>query len=341
MSTRLHNFQTIIAGQGEVAYLTSAWKHFVGEEYDHARFVKAHVDFVNQWDWDWVKINPRATYYAETWGSTYDPGNYPGALPALVEAAIATPADLIKITALKAAQSPILSEEISRARDIKAAFPDRAVLQTVFSPLGVLLFLAGISPFPPDPRQTPDASLPLADLLGSDPALTKQALAAIAETLNDYVRELLAPVEAGGAGLDGIFYAVLGTPSRGFIPRDQFDELSAPYDQTVLEAARGAAVVFHTCSADSHPDWFSDWPISALQWDQALPGNPEISQDLGVVPVGGPEARLFGEGEDLTVLTTQLARTLQQRAGKPFLLAPSCSTPVQTSSAALDLLRKA
>ncbi|MDR0488808.1 MAG: hypothetical protein LBG99_05335 [Propionibacteriaceae bacterium] len=340
MSTRLETFQNIINGQGE-GYLTAAWKHFVGEEYDRARFVKAHVDFVQQWDWDWVKINPRANYYAETWGASYDPTNYDIMVPTLVEAAITKPSDLSKIVPLKAQDNPILREEIARAREIKQAFPDRAVIQSVFSPLGVLLFLADIHPFPPGPGREANGPVSLTDLLDTDRALTLKALEAITETLKDYVIELLKPVEEGGAGLDGIFYAVLGLPSKSFIPKDKFDQLSTPFDLGVLEAAKGSAVVFHTCSMDSHPDWFTQWPLSALQWDQFLDGNPDITTDLGVIPVGGPEARLFEEGQDLDLLQEQLARTLEQRQGKPFLLASSCSLPLHTSDEALEILSKA
>ncbi len=33
---------------------------------------QATIAFAKKYDWDWIKINPRATYLAETFGNTYD-----------------------------------------------------------------------------------------------------------------------------------------------------------------------------------------------------------------------------------------------------------------------------
>jgi len=336
MSTRLDTFHDIIQGRSHTPYLTAAWQHFVGHEYDPADFARTTVDFVKKWDWDWVKINPRAVYYAEAWGAIYDPENYVGVIPTLVTPAISSVADLKTITAQTASDNPAFAEQIESARQIKKELPDRAVLQTLFSPLTVLLHLAGLPTYPGGETH---GALTQSDLLDKNPEQTKRALTAIADTLADYVRTLVRPPDKGGAGVDGIFYAVTGTV--GVVTPDQFREFSAPYDQIVLDAAQPHSVVFHTCRANSHPEWFADWPISALQWDQALDGNPDVATDLGVTPVGGPQSILFGPGQDLTQLSTELARTLQKRDGKPFLLAPSCTIPTPASNAALEILRKA
>ena len=337
MSTRRDSFFDIINNRSQTPYLTAAWQHFIGREYDPADFADATLDFVQRWDWDWVKINPRAVYYAEAWGSRYDPDNYAGVVPTLVEPAITTPDDLTRITPLKPEDNPAFADQIAAARAIKTALPDRAVVQTLFSPLTVLLQLAGLPTYPDD--GTPAPGLTRADLLGHPQA--GPALATITRTLADYTAQLLRPAGEGGAGLDGIFYAVTGTASQSFFTRQQFDQFSAPYDRQVLDAAQPGAVVFHTCRADSHPDWFADWPVSALQWDQALPGNPAADVDLGPATVAGPQSGLFGPGQDLEQLAAELAATLHARQGKPFLLAPSCTIPTPASNTALELLRQA
>lgn len=339
MSTRLDIFRDIIAGRGERPHLTAAWQHFVGREYDPVDFAQASVEFVQRWDWDWVKINPRAVYYAEAWGGVYDPDNYEGVVPALLKPAIGAPEEVKKIAALDPNENAIFAEHIGSARAIKQALPDRAVIQTIFSPLSVLYQLADLPLYPG--QKTSTTSFTQADLLDGYSVETKHALAAIAGTLAAYVKELLRPASEGGAGLDGIFYAVTGTASQGLVTREQFDEFSVPYDRQILAAGREGIIVFHTCQDDSHPDWFADWPIDALQWDQALPANPGVDTDFGVTPVAGPSSTLFAPGQDLNKLASQIETTVKARTGKPFLLAPSCTIPTPATDEALSLLRRA
>ncbi|MPN00490.1 hypothetical protein SDC9_147685 [bioreactor metagenome] len=117
--------------------------------------------------------------------------------------------------------------------------------------------------------------------------------------------------------------------------------MSRPYDQIVLDAAADAAVVFHTCKANSHPEWFVDYPIDALHWDQFLPGNPPVDEDLGIIPVGGVRSDLFAPGSDPQQVDDQLRRTLAARENQPFLLAPSCTIPTPADPELLRLLRNA
>jgi len=133
------------------------------------------------------------------------------------------------------------------------------------------------------------------------------------QTFADYVALLVAPVDAGGAGLDGIFYAVTGTASGDFFDRQTFEEYSGAYDRKVLEAVGDGLVVFHTCRADSHPEWFTEYRIDALHWDQFQPGNPALDTDFGVTVVGGVNNELFAVGGDRTQV------------------APSCSPPAARS----------
>ncbi|WOQ16928.1 uroporphyrinogen decarboxylase family protein [Raineyella sp. W15-4] len=322
-------------------FLTSAWQHFVGEEYDPVRFATATVDFNRTWDWDWVKINPRAVYYSEAWGAVYDPDDYVGVIPRLVSPAIAGVADLATVRPLDPATNPVLAEHLTSAALIREQLPDRALLQTVFSPLSVLLQLAGLPLYPGDVVPGATVAFSADELLTSDPAATHRALAAIARTLGDYARRLVAPVAAGGAGLDGIFYAVTGTANSDLVARELFEEFSRPYDRQVLDAVGDGLVVLHTCGADSHPEWFTDDGVDALHWDQFLPGNPQLDTPFGVTVVGGANKDLFGVDGDPAEVAAQLAATLAAAPDRPFLLAPSCTVPTPADPAALRQLRDA
>lgn len=341
IADRRTEFAALLRGELDKPFLTSAWQHPVGEEYDPERFAAATVGFNRLWDWDWVKINPRAVYYAEAWGSVFDPDDYYGVVPRLVSPAIGTFADLDTITPLEVATNPVLAEHLASARLIRQEFPDRAVLQTLFSPLSVLLQLAGLPVYRGVP--VPGATTPFTadDLLRAKPDGVRVALAAIAQTFADYVRALLAPIEDGGAGLDGIFYAVTGTASAGYFDEATFAEFSRPFDLQVLGAAAGAPVVLHSCGPHANPEWFTSYPISALHWDQFQPGNPALNAELGLTAVGGVNNTLFAEGADHAQVSAQLAATLAAAPQAPFLLAPSCTIPTPADPESLRLLRDA
>ena len=341
LADRRAEFAALLRGDSPQRFLTSAWQHFVGEEYDPVRFATATVDFNRTWDWDWVKINPRAVYYSEAWGSVYDENDYTGVVPRLVSAAITDVADLATIGPLDPRTNPALAEHIASARLIREQLPDLALIQTVFSPLSVLLQLAGLPSYPGGEFVGSTAQFTRDDLLRTDPELAHRALAAIARTFADYVALLLAPVEEGGAGLDGVFYAVTGTASSGYFDKETFDAYSRPYDQQVLDAVGDGLVVLHTCRADSHPEWFTDYRLDALHWDQFQPGNPALDIDLGVTKVGGVNNELFAVGADRTQVTAQLDATLAAPLDRPFLLAPSCTIPTPADPDSLRRLRDA
>ena len=287
----------------DVPYLTAAWQHLVGHEYGADEFADAYIDFVKKWDWDWVKINPRAIYYSEAWGSQYDHDEYDGyVIPRKLEDIVKTPADLAKIVELDPKQNEVLRQQYDSAAKIRAAFTDRAVLQSIFNPLSVLLQLADVPLYPGDEYATP--SLTRDELVFEHAEEAKKALTNIANTLAAYASALVTPVEQGGAGLDGIFFAITGTVSEGYFTKEQYAEFGEPYDRIVLDAIKKAnpeaEVLLHTCRAFSNPEWFEDYGVEIVQWDQYLDGNPQVDAPLKVVPVGGRFRRqrrcLRGEG---------------------------------------------
>lgn len=343
---RIAEFRAVLDGTSTRSFLTSAWQHFVGREYDPRALADATIDFNRRWGWDWVKINPRAIYYSEVWGSVYDPADYAGVIPRLISPAIRDTGDLERIRPVDPRTEHTLAEHLASARLIRQGLHDRPVLQTVFSPLSVLYQLAGLPLYPGDVVAGSRTALNHRRLLTDDPRAAHAALGAIAGTLAGYIRLLLAPLEAGGAGLDGVFYAITGTPNPQLTSPDAFDEFSRPYDHQVLEAAGDSTVVLHTCGPRSHPEWFAHYPVDALHWDRFETGNPPLDADLGnpaLTLVTGPHHELFatdstGSG---VAAASQLQETLDTRPGRPFLLAPSCTVPTPADDAALRRLRAA
>jgi uroporphyrinogen decarboxylase len=332
--TSRDRFSATLAGQAPDRPPISAWRHFIDHEHGAATLAQATIDFARQWGWDWVKINPRATYYAEAWGKIYDISDYRDVLPRQVSTPIIRPADLYTIGRLDAATTPALREHLEAARLVRAGLPELPVTQTVFSPLGVLLDLAGRPAFARGAVYGSTDPIPLLELLSADRSGLHRALRAIAETLADYVSHLLSP----SVGLDGIFYAVLGTAQTGLLDAATFHELSRPYDEIVLAAADGAVRILHTCGPQSHPEWFINYPVDGINWDQQATGNPGLIAPLSRIAVGGVSHELIATGTPDQV-EAQTRAALRIADGRPFLLTPGCAIPIAVPDANLAAFR--
>lgn len=337
-------FHRIARKNGDRAFLTSAWQHHVGHEYGAAEFAGATVDFVKRWDWDWVKINPRAIYYGEIWDAVYDHEDYDWLVPKTIRPAIQSASDISRIDVRDPETNQVLREQADAARLIRTSLSDRAILDTIFSPLSVLLQLADLPLYPEglgsDKNEKDD--LTRQELIFDQPDASKEALGRIARTLADFAALLVTPREQGGAGLDGIFFAETGLASHDYFNQEQFEEWVKPYDRVVIQAVRSAnpdaVVLLHTCREEAHPERFMDLNPDLLHWDQFLPGNPEIDVDFQAVPVGGANFELFNPGNDTSQIRKELDRTIEARQGHPFLLAPSCTISTPADEGALRVL---
>ena len=46
----------------------SVWRHFLAEETAAQSLADAMLGFQREYDWDFMKVNPRASYHSEDWG---------------------------------------------------------------------------------------------------------------------------------------------------------------------------------------------------------------------------------------------------------------------------------
>ncbi|MDD3893410.1 MAG: uroporphyrinogen decarboxylase family protein [Syntrophomonadaceae bacterium] len=124
---------------------------------------------------------------------------------------------------------------------------DTAILQTVFSPLAVLEYLAGHRTLAGS-RPVNRMDTPLPKLFSTSPSEVHQALKNITRTLASYVKEALQ------AGADGFFYAALGLAQDGYLTVDEFEEFCRSYDLMLLEELSNVPTILHTCGPNSHPE---------------------------------------------------------------------------------------
>ncbi|KWX75913.1 uroporphyrinogen-III decarboxylase [Paenibacillus riograndensis] len=335
MSTwsRQERFQAILSGERADRPIVSGWRHFIDKEQNADDLAGATIAFTRQYDWDWVKINPRATYLAEAWGNEYDFGHYQTVFPRQLTTVVPAAARLWQLEAKKATQSPPLLEQLEAVAKIRRGLPDTPLIQTVFSPLTVLLFIVGRSAYVYPTVFGIEQPVTLESLFQEHRAAAHHALHAIALTMADYVQELKR------AGSDGLFYAVTGTAHPGMFDEASFNEFSRPYDSIVLDAAGYGKNVLHTCGTYAHPERFNDYPVDGISWDTKAEGNPGLEAAVTATKVGGVDHALFA-ANDVTQIQQQASEALRQMKDQPFILAPNCAIPLSVTDEALVQLKK-
>ncbi|ULO06560.1 uroporphyrinogen-III decarboxylase [Paenibacillus sp. 19GGS1-52] len=329
--SKQERFAALLSGERADRPIVSGWRHFLDKEGNAKDLADITVAYTKQFQLDWVKINPRATYYAEAWGNTYDCEDYQSVFPKQTRAVIEKPQDVWDIQVQQAANAAPLAEQLEAVSLIRQGLPDTPLVQTIFSPLTVLLFLAGQSAYVTDTIYGSNQPVPIRTLLTEQRAGVHHALHAIALTLANYVQEL------GKRGMDGIFYAVTGTAHPDMFTETAFNEFSRPYDAIVLEAADYGKRILHTCGAKSHPERFNDYPIEGISWDMGASGNPGLNAELKPTKVGGVDHALFA-GNEFGRIRSQAEFALRIMADEPFILSPNCAIPVTVQDQSLHAL---
>jgi uroporphyrinogen decarboxylase len=289
-----------------------AWGHTYREEWSPEELASITVDRARQFGWDFVKFQPRASSFAEAFGSEYKPAGHRLKGPVLVKAAVQHLDDWSKVALVnpKALQDQVESIGMV-ARELGDGVP---VIQTVFSPITVGGYLVGKS----SARVKRD--------LRQHPELVRPALDRIAEALVNFSRQ---SVEAGASG---IFYAISGYTSKDAMAESVYRELLLPYDMGVLRQmpAKAWFNVVHLCGSNLNFGLAHDLPAQAISWSVHNQGNPSLAQGRtmsGRPVMGGLGQRaslLYGPPQEVAA---EARRSVAETGGRGLLLAPGCSVP--------------
>ncbi|MBS6642805.1 MAG: uroporphyrinogen decarboxylase [Clostridiaceae bacterium] len=336
MMTKRERLYTVLSGKLADRPPICAYRHFPGREHTAAGLAEAMLEFQKKYDWDFIKIQSRGCYLLEAWGDAYDFNVYENQVfPKLLRREIRSIEDFYKFI-LKPVSEPALAEQIEVVRLIRAGLhEDVPVFPTVFTPINVISCMLGAPPV----RRHIEAYREENSLFGlfkTDRERIHRALHAVASTLAGCCTELVK------AGADGIFYGAIGWAREGYLTLEEWEEFVRPYDQIVLDAMKGHAVLLHTCGMRSNPQRFVSYPVSAIHWDQCADGNPDISGSgewIGSrTPMGGVNEMLFG-----TNAASQIAREseeiLQKNRKIPFIFVPNCSVAVDSLDEELSAFR--
>jgi uroporphyrinogen decarboxylase len=340
MSAKLSKRERVeaaLAGEAVDRVPVAAWGHLIPAEKNTETFAEASLKFFRDYDWDWLKVNPRATYFAEAWGSEYDFDSYGGVLPRFVR----NPNDPLDLGALKSAGSTtkVWADHLKALRTIKKGLDGAPFVQTIFSPASVLASLVGRTAETSQEAVSRSQADTLLGLIRSSPEKVHRALAAIADSLATLAAASLE------AGADGIFFAITKLARKGVLTVQEFETFEKPYDFKVLSAVRGARFnILHSCGPELFWKEIQDYPVSALNWASVGNGNPDVAaarKISGLALIGGiNEEGVLKNGTPAQVRKAAL-EAIELGGKTKFLLAPGCSIDPSVPAANIKALREA
>ncbi|MFQ5382775.1 MAG: uroporphyrinogen decarboxylase family protein, partial [Dehalococcoidia bacterium] len=192
--TKKTRVRAAVAGEPVDRVPVGLWGHDYLRESEPHELVAQTVEAYRENDWDFVKFNPRAGYFAEAWGNLYSTPEAQQS-PRMVSAIIESAADLGSVTPVDP-YTGVFGDHLYALRMLADEIGSEVdIIHTIFSPLSVAALLCG-------PRTE------FRELAAEDPAAAHGAVQAVEETLTEYA------VAALTVGASGIFFAPLGWSSR-------------------------------------------------------------------------------------------------------------------------------
>jgi uroporphyrinogen decarboxylase len=287
----------------------SFWRHFYTEENDPRALADALLGFHRDFGWDWIKLNPRASYHLEDWGYRFEPSTDPLAKPVPKFHPVSTAADWSRIEPLDP-KAGVLGEHLQAIRHVVAGAGGDPVLMTLFTPLSVAGDLVA-------------ADEVLLRHIHESPEAVKSALEAITQTFERFAAEVL------NAGADGLFFATTQWASHARLTDAEYDVWGRPYDLRILAAASGARInLLHVCDRRNMLIHLADYPVQLLNWGFEDEGN--LSLEAGVAHfdrglVGGVSRKVDLLTSTPDEVYTKVADLKVRMAGYPWGCGPDCS----------------
>jgi uroporphyrinogen decarboxylase len=305
----------------------SMWGHDFEREWSAQSLAEAMVENFVDYDWDFMKVNPRASYHVEGWGVKVRPSGDKYKAPIFEDTPIKTASDWKRIRPLEP-DAGALGEQLRALQLIAHSIGHEAYfMQTVFCPLGVAKYLAG------------NKIEPVQRTIHEDRAAMHAALRVITETFINYAIACLQE------GANGIFYATNGWASEGMLTPDQYREFGEQYDLEFLDAikSRSKFNVLHNCGSHIYFDLLETYPVQAISWAATLEGNPDLRQGKmrsSKAVMGGISEKTVLKDGSTDEVQEEVEKALELTGGKHFLLAPGCSIPPETPAQNLRAIRR-
>ncbi len=289
----------------------------------------AMIEFQREFDWDFIKINPRSSYHVEDWGVRLEFSNDPLSKHKKISFPVKSKNDWEKIRVLDC-HSRVLGETLAACKDILAgAGDDIHCVQTVFSPLSIAADLVG-------------SDMRFLELMHEDSEKLHSALEAITETFFCFVHELF------NIGISGIFFATTEWASRDLLTEEEYLEFGRNYDLKILRAvASGKFNILHVCGKNNMLPLVVDYPVPAISWNPFENGNLSINQAAQITDkifiAGMDQNRTLYLGTKFEI-ESQIEKSLGEAEFGRLIIGPGCTlihgTPMENLKIARKIIEK-
>lgn len=302
----------------------SAWWHDFPREWSAESLAEATIEAYETYDWDWVKLNPRASYYGEIWGAEFQPNS--DRQPDMTKPAFTSATAMSRIKPADP-RNAVLRDQIDSVKLVSASLKGRAPLvQTVFSPLAALSRMAGSTKF-------------MQRMIREEPAAVHKALSAVTTTLARYSAACV------NAGADGIFFATVEWGSSDVISLSAYNKFARPYDLEVLAAVADSPLnILHVCRSNNHLLDLIDYPVAAFNWatqDTTNPSPAEVLTKTDKAVIGGASHETVIPNGTPAEVVKEAHRSILDARSPRFLLSPGCAVPPTTPEKNLRALAQA
>lgn len=301
----------------------ASWRHFYQSEWNAEALAKALIDFQADYEWDLIKLNYRATFYAEAWGLKAEPGpnnHCKGSNPVPPFRSVDNLPDLLEPSELPDS----FLQQLSVLQLVRERFPDLPLISTCFNAISVLADLF-------------DGDDLVREAFVTRPNWVHRSLETINRTLIWFSQQ------AVRFGADGIFFATTEWAEASTIPWRLFLEFVSPYDQEFLQKVKAPWNILHVCGSENYLPSLLMLDVAGFSWDPTLPGNltlMEAAEKTDRILVGGLSRRTLEEATPAEV-GNQAQTVLHEIWPHRLILAPGCTARPNVSQANLRALREA
>ena len=315
---RLH---ATIAGEEVDRVAVSAWQHQPVDDQSAETFAAATLMFQRDFDFDFVKVTPASSYCLRDWGVNDSWCGHPHGTREYGDPLIQRAADWGELRLQEPRDGQMGA--VLRALDLIHLELGSATpfVQTIFSPLGQAVNMAGAEGFLSQLRQHPDMVRVGLEII------TEQTLRFI-----ECARE---------TGISGVFYA-LQWASYSNLAESEYREFARPYDLRILEASSDLWLnVLHVHGHDVMFAHVSDYPAAIINWHD-METWPSLSEALGEWPAavcgGVRQEETLVQGTANQVISEGID-AIRSTGGRRLILGTGCVTPMVAPYGNLRALR--
>lgn len=323
--TRRERILAAVNGKKVDRLPVSMWRHFFQDEWSAESLAEAMLAFQNKYDWDFMKVNPRASYHVEDWGVRMKA--HGDEEPEVLETPVNSPEDWLKLKALDIKRGVLKEQLIALEIISRRTNGDVPFIMTVFTPLSIAARLAGSEgKFLHHLREHTDK--------------VRQALEVITET---FVLFSKACLERGASGL---FLATTAWATSERLTEKEYVDLARPYDLRLLNGLpKTEFTVLHVCREHNLLDAVRDYPVHGFSWDARGKGNLSLAEGKALV---GGRAVIGGIAQDIRLVNTKAHLLTAEITGmrtalgdKGWILGPGCTFRPETPDSNLRAIRRA